>query len=143
MLNQRFAVFQFFLICIFEWIRSPFSCLRFLQQVPLLKNGNINVIYTVFSSIVVHFGGFLGGGGGFNLAPPNAGFAAHSLSGSAAGGFGGGSAGSGTGGSVQPLQKVERVRNVFPETWLWTNKTTGYLLCCIFALQVDAVVLCF
>ena len=91
------------------------------------------------SSIVVHFGGFLGGGGGFNLAPPNAGFAAHSLSGSAAGGFGSGSS-AGTGGSVQPLQKVERVRNIFPETWLWTNKTTGYLLCCTFALEVDAVV---
>ena len=25
-----------------------------------------------------------------------------------------------------PLQSVDRIRNVFPETWLWNNSTTGY-----------------
>jgi len=25
-----------------------------------------------------------------------------------------------------PLAAVDRVRNVFPETWLWTNSTSGY-----------------
>ena len=25
------------------------------------------------------------------------------------------------------LATVDRVRNVFPETWLWTNTTSGYL----------------
>ena len=88
------------------------------------------VIYSFFFFIVVNFhGGFLGGGGGFvNQLAPHPAFAAGSGV-SAAGGFGGGSsAGSGMGGSAPPLQKVERVRNVFPETWLWTNKTTGYLL---------------
>ena len=34
-------------------------------------------------------------------------------------GSGGGSA------STSNLKAVKRVRNVFPETWLWTNKTTG------------------
>lgn len=24
------------------------------------------------------------------------------------------------------LKEVGRVRSVFPETWLWTNRTTGY-----------------
>ena len=31
------------------------------------------------------------------------------------------------GGSPPPLQAVGRIRNVFPETWLWSNATTGYL----------------
>jgi len=30
------------------------------------------------------------------------------------------------GGSGQPLQEVERVRSVFPETWLWSNASVGY-----------------
>ena len=29
-------------------------------------------------------------------------------------------------GHSSSLQTVDRVRNVFPETWLWTNTTTGY-----------------
>ena len=31
------------------------------------------------------------------------------------------------GGSPPSLQAVGRIRNVFPETWLWSNATTGYL----------------
>lgn len=31
------------------------------------------------------------------------------------------------GGSPPPLQAVGRIRNVFPETWLWSNATTGYM----------------
>jgi len=30
--------------------------------------------------------------------------------------------------SGSSLAAVDRVRNVFPETWLWTNSTSGYLL---------------
>lgn len=26
----------------------------------------------------------------------------------------------------QTLKNVNHVRNVFPETWLWTNSSTGY-----------------
>jgi hypothetical protein len=29
-------------------------------------------------------------------------------------------------GSGQALAQVDHVRSVFPETWLWTNTTTGY-----------------
>ena len=32
-----------------------------------------------------------------------------------------------TGGGGGALQEVERVRSVFPETWLWSNHTVGYL----------------
>ena len=28
------------------------------------------------------------------------------------------------------LARVDRVRNVFPETWLWSNTTTGYIKWC-------------
>lgn len=38
--------------------------------------------------------------------------------------------GTGTGlsgaGQNSKLKDVSRVRNVFPETWLWTNVTSGY-----------------
>lgn len=36
--------------------------------------------------------------------------------------------GSPAGGGASPssLQAVGRIRNVFPETWLWSNATTGY-----------------
>lgn len=36
--------------------------------------------------------------------------------------------GSPVGGGASPssLQAVDRIRNVFPETWLWSNATTGY-----------------
>lgn len=36
--------------------------------------------------------------------------------------------GSPVGGGASPssLQAVGRIRNVFPETWLWSNATTGY-----------------
>ena len=30
--------------------------------------------------------------------------------------------------STSPLKKVERVRSVFPETWLWTNSTVGFVI---------------
>lgn len=30
------------------------------------------------------------------------------------------------GASPSQLQAVGRIRNVFPETWLWSNATTGY-----------------
>ena len=56
----------------------------------------------------------------------------------ASGGVAFGGAGGGGGGRVpmpapgkapsSALQSVDRVRNVFPETWLWTNKSTGYQL---------------
>ena len=50
-------------------------------------------------------------------------------------GFGGGGmAGAAAGGPMPPsmtdngaLASVDRVRNVFPETWLWSNTTTGYM----------------
>jgi hypothetical protein len=47
------------------------------------------------------------------------------------GGFFGGIAATGTAigsasGSGQTLAHVDHVRTVFPETWLWTNTTTGY-----------------
>ena len=53
----------------------------------------------------------------------------------AAMGFGGGEmAGAGAGGPMPVsmpdngvLASVDRVRNVFPETWLWSNTTTGYM----------------
>ena len=38
--------------------------------------------------------------------------------------------GTATGGSVpnlSPLKDVERVRSVFPETWLWSNATLGFV----------------
>lgn len=28
--------------------------------------------------------------------------------------------------SSKPLQEVSRIRNAFPETWLWTNVSAGY-----------------
>lgn len=28
--------------------------------------------------------------------------------------------------SSEPMREVDRVRNVFPETWLWTNASIGY-----------------
>ena len=31
------------------------------------------------------------------------------------------------GGTSSKLKEVGRVRQIFPETWLWTNKTIGYL----------------
>ena len=34
-----------------------------------------------------------------------------------------------------PLQSVDRIRNVFPETWLWNNYTTGYFA---FTVSLDA-----
>jgi hypothetical protein len=34
----------------------------------------------------------------------------------------------GPGGS-QPLQEVERVRSVFPETWMWQNLTVRCAFC--------------
>ena len=47
---------------------------------------------------------------------------------------GGAMTGAGAGGPIrQPmpnngaLASVDRVRNVFPETWLWSNTTTGYM----------------
>jgi hypothetical protein len=30
------------------------------------------------------------------------------------------------GGQNSKLKDVSRVRNIFPETWLWTNVTSGY-----------------
>ena len=53
-------------------------------------------------------------------------------------GFGGGEmAGAGAGGPMPvampdngALAQVDRVRNVFPETWLWSNITTGYMQWC-------------
>lgn len=40
---------------------------------------------------------------------------------------GGASLAGATGGaSPSQLQAVGRIRNVFPETWLWSNATTGY-----------------
>lgn len=29
-------------------------------------------------------------------------------------------------GSSSGLAAVDKIRNVFPETWLWTNSTAGY-----------------
>ena len=47
--------------------------------------------------------------------------------------FGLGPGGKGTGGSVIPatsaaLKTVDRVRNVFPETWLWSNASVGFVV---------------
>ena len=28
----------------------------------------------------------------------------------------------------QPLKEASRVRSVFPETWLWSNATIGYMI---------------
>jgi hypothetical protein len=46
------------------------------------------------------------------------------------GGIGGiatsGTATGSSSGSGQTLAQVDHVRTVFPETWLWTNTTTGY-----------------
>jgi hypothetical protein len=28
----------------------------------------------------------------------------------------------------KPLQQVQRIRTLFPETWLWCNKTVGYVV---------------
>lgn len=55
-----------------------------------------------------------GGGGGF---------------GSGSGGFGSGSGGgaSSSASGSQNLKEVGHIRNVFPETWLWTNSTIGYI----------------
>ena len=30
------------------------------------------------------------------------------------------------GSSQQSLKQVDRIRSVFPETWLWSNHTAGY-----------------
>jgi hypothetical protein len=30
-----------------------------------------------------------------------------------------------SGGNSKPLQEVSRIRTLFPETWLWMNRTTG------------------
>lgn len=38
-----------------------------------------------------------------------------------------GGTGTATGFSSTTLKTVDRVRNVFPETWLWTNTSTGYI----------------
>lgn len=38
----------------------------------------------------------------------------------------GGATGATGGASPSQLQAVGRIRNVFPETWLWSNATTGY-----------------
>lgn len=51
-----------------------------------------------------------------------------------------GAAMTGTGtaaGGVSPssLQAVGRIRNVFPETWLWSNATTGYYVNMILAFR--------
>ena len=35
---------------------------------------------------------------------------------------------SGAGATQASLKTVERVRNVFPETWLWSRFTSGYIL---------------
>lgn len=37
-----------------------------------------------------------------------------------------GATGATGGASPSQLQAVGRIRNVFPETWLWSNATTGY-----------------
>ena len=35
---------------------------------------------------------------------------------------------SASGGSAnQALKQVDRIRSVFPETWLWLDSTTGYV----------------
>lgn len=39
------------------------------------------------------------------------------------------------GASPSPLQAVGRIRNVFPETWLWSNATTGYYVNMILAFR--------
>lgn len=31
--------------------------------------------------------------------------------------------------SSNSMKEVGRVRSVFPETWLWTNSSTGYITC--------------
>lgn len=45
--------------------------------------------------------------------------------------------GSPAGGGASPssLQAVGRIRNVFPETWLWSNATTGYYISIILTLR--------
>ena len=48
------------------------------------------------------------------------------MGGGAGGGRGGGhGAGTASGSSHTSLKQVDRVRSVFPETWLWSNTTTG------------------
>lgn len=44
------------------------------------------------------------------------------------GGAGGGAGGTFMTGGQQQLQTVKRTRSVFPETWLWSNKTVGYIV---------------
>lgn len=68
------------------------------------------IILSVFagSGILEAAGAFGGAAGGF--AMPNAAFAPDAASSS-------------------NLATVEKIRNVFPETWFWTNSTVGYICC--------------
>ena len=59
-------------------------------------------------------GGFAFGGGG----------GGHAMAGMAPGGVAPSS------GSTGPaLKTVDRIRNVFPETWLWSNANVGFVIC--------------
>ncbi|WAQ99618.1 CD109-like protein, partial [Mya arenaria] len=57
-----------------------------------------------------YHGGFLGGGGGFRPVPASS--------------VGAGTA-TGTSSHATAMKEPERIRNVFPETWLWSNSSTG------------------
>jgi len=60
-------------------------------------------------------GGFGGGAGGFEAF------------GGAAGGGAAPAPNAASSSSSASLQTVDKIRNIFPETWLWTNTTAGYM----------------
>lgn len=55
----------------------------------------------------VFHGGFLGGGGGWQIVPPTTPVTQIAQ-------------------TTNKLESVGNVRNVFPETWLWSNASVGY-----------------
>ena len=56
-----------------------------------------------------------------------AGAGGHALPGMAPGG--GVAPATGSSSSSSALKSVDRVRNVFPETWLWRNASVGFVNC--------------
>lgn len=76
---------------------------------------NICTVINAFSDPMFELAGFGGGFGG-----GAGGFAA------AAGGAMPGVAPAPNPASSSSLATVDKIRNVFPETWLWTNSTVGY-----------------
>ena len=77
----------------------------------------VGVVVKLLKILTLDFhGGFLGGGG---FGPVDA------LAGAVAGGLHPVAVPQTT--QTQQLKDVSRVRSVFPETWLWTNATIGYI----------------